>query len=448
MIFKARPYQLLVINRIVTDCAVAIWIDMGMGKTVATLTAFNELKYDRLAVGCMLVIAPKRVAQSTWVDEIKQWDHLKHLTSSIILGTEQQRKQALKVKADIYIINRENVAWLVGQRQANWPFKMVVIDESSSFKAADSVRFKALRIVRPQIERMVCLTGTPASNGLMDLWSQMYLLDQGQRLGKFVTNYRDRFFINANHQWWPKEGSTEKIYGLIEDICISMKSEDYLDLPKVVENTTSVVLTEAQMARYKVFERDRVLEMKDVNNITAVNAAVLTNKLLQYANGAIYDEDRIVHEVHNAKIEAIEEAVEALNGQTVMIAYSYKHDLERLKKALKSHGPRTLDTPQDIKDWNEGKIRVLLIHPASAGHGLNLQFGGHHIIWFGLTWSLELYQQLCKRLDRPGQKFPVVITRLVVKGTMDERVIPTIKGKAERQDALLEAVKVLINKYR
>jgi len=446
--YKARPYQGFTATRIIEDSCLGAFLGMGLGKTVSTLTAFEQLKYDRFEVDKMLIIAPKRVAQSVWSEEVLVWDHLSHLKVSVVIGTEKQRKMALQVKADIYTINRENVAWLVAQYQSAWPFKMVVIDESSSFKAADSVRFKALRIVRPMIDKMILLTGTPASNGLMDLWSQIYLLDQGQRLGKFITHYRDRFFTNIRHRWIPHEGAEQKIYDLISDICVSMSAEDYLDMPPVIESTVKVILSDAEMAKYKKFEEDRVLEMINMENITAVNAAVLTNKLLQFANGAIYDEDRQWHEMHKAKLEALEEAVEAANGQPVIVAYSYKHDLERIQKHLKAYNPRTLDKPSDITDWNAGKIQVLLTHPASAGHGLNLQFGGHHIIWFGLTWSLELDQQLCKRLDRPGQKFPVVITRLVVKGTMDERVLPALKEKRNQQDSLLEAVKVLIEKYK
>lgn len=448
MIYKPRHYQQFTTDLMQDRSCVGALLSMGLGKTVSALTAFNNLMYDSLTVDKVLIIAPKKVTESVWIDEIKKWDHLKHLRISIVLGTEKQRKKALAVKADIYAINRENVAWLVGLYQSAWPFKHIIIDESSSFKAADSVRFKALRTIRPYVERMVLLTGTPASNGLMDLWSQIYLLDQGQRLGKFITHYRDRFFMNIRHKWIPKEGAAEKIYELISDICVSMKSEDYLELPKCTVQDFIVRLSKEEKELYEKFERDRILEIEDVEDITAVNAAVLTNKLLQFANGAIYDEDKKWHELHTAKIEALEEIIESANGQPVIVAYAFKHDLERIKKALKAYAPRTLDKPEDIAEWNEGKIKVLLTHPLSAGHGLNLQFGGHILVWFGNTWSLEQYMQLNKRLDRPGQEMPVLIIRMIVEGTMDEDVIPALEGKAEQQDALMAAVRARIKKYR
>jgi SNF2 family DNA or RNA helicase len=450
MKYVPRKYQMYTTSRIISDPINGLLLDMGLGKTVSSLTAINDLIFDYLSTDKWLVVAPKRVAQTVWTDEILKWDHLKHLKISQVLGTERQRKEALKAKADIYIINRDNVAWLVTYYQSAWPFKNVVLDELSSFKSHDSVRFKSLRLVRPYMERVVGLTGTPATNGLMGLWSQMYLLDQGQRLGKFYTHYRDRFFESNKYsfKWKPKEGAEEKIYELISDICVSMKAEDYLELPGVTEQLITVRLSDQEMARYENFERDRILEIKDVNRITVSNAGIMAGKLLQYANGAIYDENKDWHEVHTAKIEAIVEAVEALNGKPVIIAYSYQHDKERLKKALKAFNPRVLEKPKDIEDWNKGKIQVFLMHPASGGHGLNLQFGGHHLFWFGQNWDLELEQQLNKRLDRPGQDHRVIIVKFVTEGTMDMDVIPAMRDKSDVQEALLKALKVRIEKYK
>ncbi len=450
MKYIARKYQAYSTNLILKMDCVALFLDMGLGKTVSSLTAVNDLLYDSLQQFKVLVIAPKRVAQWTWPGELGKWDHLKLLRMSVVVGTESHRKQALKDPADIYVINRENIPWLVAQYQSAWPFKMVIIDESSSFKAHDSARFKALKMVRPYIQRMILLTGTPTGNGLMDLWAQMYLIDQGLRLGKFITDFRNRFFYKQGFKYYPREGAEELIHKLISDVCVSMKSEDYLDLPKCTVQDFRVQLSQKEQMLYDEFERERVLDLgiTDVDEITAVNAAVLTGKLLQYANGAIYDADKNWHEVHNAKIEALEEILESSGEEPVMVAYQFQHDLIRLKKAFKHLNPRTLDTQKDIDDWNAGKIKLLFIHPQSAGHGLNLQFGGHIIVWFGNTWSLEYYQQLNKRLDRSGQKKPVLIIRIIVDNTMDDRVMPALEDKADRQDALMNAVKATLEKYK
>jgi len=449
MKYQARHYQKFSSDLILKKPFVGLFLDMGLGKTVSSLTAVNDLIYDWLSISKVLVIAPKRVAWSVWPAEQKKWDHLSLLRVAVVMGTEKQRKTALQSSADVYAINRENIPWLVAQYQAAWPFKMVIIDESSSFKSHDSARFKAMKMVRPFIERLILLTGTPAGNGLMDLWAQIYLLDQGQRLGKFITDYRDRFFIKKYFKYIPREGAEDQIYDLISDICVSMKAEDYLDLPKCTIQDFRVSLTPQELAKYEEFEKERVLDLniQDVNEITAVNAAVLTGKLLQFANGAIYDENKNWHVMHEAKIEALEEILEAAGDNPVMVAYSYKHDLERLKKHFKALNPRTLESQKDVDDWNAGKIKMLLLHPASGGHGLNLQFGGHIIVWFGNTWSLELYQQLNKRLDRPGQKHPVLIIRIIAEGTMDEKVIIINEEKAEGQETLMDAVKAVIKKY-
>jgi len=335
----------------------------------------------------------------------------------------------------------------VGQYQSAFPFDMIVIDELSSFKSSSAIRFKSLKLVRPKALRVVGLTGTPAPNGLIDLWAQIYLLDMGKRLGKFVTDFRDRFFIKKMHKYIPRKGSAENIQALISDICISMKAEDYLDLPKSIEKIMRVNLSPAEKARYDAFEEERVLEIGEIENITAVNSAALSTKLQQYANGAVYDENKDYHVVHDAKLEALEELVESANGEPVLVAYSYQHDCERIMQRLKAYKPVKLAGPQTIKDWNAGKIPVMLLHPASGGHGLNLQFGGHILVWFGHTWNLEWFQQLNCRLDRQGQQLPVIINRIVVTGTIDEDIVASNASKYGEQDAIMNAVRVRIDKY-
>lgn len=399
------------------------------------------------------MIAPLRVAQSTWSGEIEKWDHLRGLRLSKVLGNEKQRIEALNQPADLYIINRENTEWLVNYYGRKWPFDMVVIDELSSFKNPKSKRFRALRKVRPLIKRIVGLTGTPAPNGLIDLWSQVYLLDQGERLGKTLTGYRDRYFDpgrrnqNIVFEWIPKPFVEEAIYEKISDVCVSMKAEDWLQLPGRIDNVIEVELPEKAKSQYKQLEKDLTLPLVD-SDVTAANAAVLTNKLLQMANGAIYDEFSDAKEIHSAKLDALEEAVEAANGKPVLVVYTYQHDLDRIKRQLKKYNPRTLNGDQDVRDWNEGKIQVLLLHPASGGHGLNLQAGGNIVIWFGLTWSLEWYQQTNARLHRQGQTERVIIHHIVAKGTMDEEVLKALTGKAATQNGLMEAVKAKIEQYK
>lgn len=453
MRFIPYDYQKIAIEKIINLPAVGLFLEMGLGKTVSALTAIQELLYDRFEVSKVLVIAPLRVAQSTWSGEIEKWDHLQGLRLAKVLGSEKQRIGALHQPADIYIINRENTEWLVDYYGRKWPFDMVVIDELSSFKNPRSKRFRALRKVRPLIKRIVGLTGTPAPNGLIDLWSQIYLLDQGERLGKTLTGYRDRYFDpgrrnqNIVFEWIPKPFAEERIYEKISDICVSMKAEDWLQLPERIDNVIEVELPEKAKSQYNQLEKDLILPLLD-SDVTAANAAVLTNKLLQMANGAIYDEFGEAKEIHDAKLEALEEVVEAANGKPVLVAYSYRHDLARIKSRLKKYNPRTLDSDQDIRDWNAGKIQVLLIHPASGGHGLNLQTGGNIIVWFGLTWSLEWYQQTIARLYRQGQTERVIVHHIVAKGTMDEQVLKALTGKAATQNSLMEAVKVKIEQYK
>ena len=371
-----------------------------------------------------------------------------------MLGTEKKRKAALKADADIYVINRENVVWLVAQLKGWWPFDMIVIDELSSFKSNTAARFKALRQVRPMTSRVVGLTGTPAPNGLIDLWPQMYLLDMGERLEKTITAYRAKYFRpgRTNGQvvfdYKPNTGSEEAIYKKISDICISMKADDYLDLPDMIEIPVEVSMNERQMKQYEKFEEEQVLKLQEEGDISAVNAAALSNKLLQYANGAIYDAERNIHELHEAKLDALEEIVEAANGSPVLVFYSFRHDVARILKRLKLYHPKEIGGQEDIQAWNEGKIPVMLAHPASAGHGLNLQKGGHIMVWFGLPWSLELYQQANARLHRQGQSQPVRNYIIMTKGTMDADVRKALSGKTDRQAAHMEAVKARIEKWR
>lgn len=400
----------------------------------------------------MLVIAPLRVAESVWIDEAAKWDHLKPLKLSRVLGSQKQRLAALATPADIYLINRENVEWLVEHYGETWPFDMVVVDELSSFKSPKARRFKALRKVRPLVKRIVGLTGTPAPNGLIDLWPQVYLLDQGERLGKTVTGYRSRYFEPGRgdrsrrivYSWDLKSGAEEAIHAKIADICVSMKAADWLELPERITNIVPVRLPEKAAAQYKQLERKLLLPFGE-GDVVADTAAVLSNKLLQLANGAVYDESGGVQEIHQEKLNVLEDLIEAASGKPVLVFYNYRHDLDRLLKRFPQ--AKTLAGAADITSWNSGRIPLLLAHPASAGHGLNLQAGGHIIVWFGLTWSLELYQQANARLDRQGQQHNVIIHHLVAENTMDEQVMQALGSKTAGQESLLAAVKARIEKY-
>ena len=450
-----HEYQHTAIQHIIEHPYGALLMEMGLGKSISTLTAIKKLMDEYLEVNKVLVIAPKRVAESTWSDEIAKWEHLKGLTISKILGTERQRKAALKAAANIFVINRENVVWLVSHLQGYWPFDMVVIDELSSFKSSKSARFRALRLVRPKTNRVIGLTGTPVPNGLIDLWAQLYLLDLGERLGKTITSYRSKYFRpgRSNGQivfdYKLNSGSEEAIYKQISDICISMKAEDYLQLPERIDRTVEVHLSEKMMNQYLGFEKEQVLALENEDgDIPAVNAAALSNKLLQFANGAIYDSDRNVHDLHSEKLEALEEIVESANGQPVLVFFSFRHDVSRILRKLRIYHPKEIGGPEDIKAWNEGGIPVLLAHPAGAGHGLNLQAGGHIVVWFGLPWSSELYLQANARLYRQGQNKPVIIHHLIAKGTMDEDVMKALASKIDKQEALMQAVKARIRRWR
>lgn len=450
--FIPHDYQEYSIKKIIENNQAGLFLDMGMGKTVSTLTAVSELMHNYFDVQKTLVIAPLRVAKYTWSEEVQKWDHLRYLKISKILGSKKQRLKALNEPADIYIINRENVVWLVEHFEKRWPFDMVVIDELSSFKSNKSKRFRALRKVRPFIKRIVGLTGTPTPNGLIDLWPQMYLLDQGERLGKTITGYRERYFVPgksdpARHivfEWIPKKHAEERIYEKISDICVSMKSIDFLDLPDRVDHEIKVKLSKTAREKYEQLEKDLLLPFQD-SDVVADSAAVLSSKLLQLANGAVYDEVKQVQHIHDDKLDALEELVEQANGKPVLVFYNFRHDLDRLKERFKD--AVHLQTDEEYRRWNKGEIPILLTHPASAGHGLNMQDGGNIIIWFGLTWSLELYQQANARLHRQGQKQTVHVYHIIADDTVDERVMKALKSKTLTQDELMEAVKARIRKH-
>ncbi len=458
MIFKPHAYQQHCIDEIIRIKKLGLFLDMGLGKTVTTLTAIRELKYNRFLVRKVLVIAPKKVAEGTWTKEKDKWDHTRILRVSPVLGSQAKRIRALNTPADIYIINRENVCWLVDYYRNAWPFDMVVIDESSSFKSHSAKRFKALAGISPHIDRLVELTGTPSPNGLEDLWSQIYLLDEGERLGKRYTQFRERYFQPDKrgadgmvYSYEAKPGTEESILERISDICISMKAEDYLQLPDITYHEIPVELDAKSRRAYVDLERQMVLELpEEEGDISVTSAAALSNKLLQLANGAIYDEDRKVHEIHGCKIEAFLELIESLQGKPALVFYNFQHDRDRILEALtgKSLRVRELKTTQDEDDWNNRRIDILLAHPASSAYGLNLQQGGNHVIWFGLTWNYELYTQANKRLHRQGQTEKVIIHHLVCTDTRDEDVMEALHRKDDVQSWVMESLKARIRRYR
>ena len=451
--YKPHSYQTYCRDKIIELPNIALFLEMGLGKTAITLDAIKELRYNYFSAGKVLIIAPKKVAESTWDSEATKWQELSGLTFSRVLGTAAQRVAALQAPADIYLINRENTAWLVEYYGRRWPFDMVVIDESSSFKSHRAKRFKALKLVRCRIKRMVLLTGTPSPKSLIDLWAQLYLLDEGKRLGRTISSYRDTYFVPDKRNqttifsYAPREGADREIYNRISDICISMRSADYLELPELIYDDVPVMLDEKATRIYKKLERETLLQIDDDTAITAGTAAVLTNKLLQLCNGAVYDENGVVIELQECKLEALVETVEQLGDEHAMICYNFKHDKDRLLRALASSGKRVAvyEGPKQEQEWNAGQIDLLLVQPASCGYGLNLQQGGHHIIWFGLTWSLELYQQTNKRLHRQGQDHPVIVHHLLVQGGVDEDVLASLQYKGDSQDHLLNALKARIS---
>lgn len=456
MKYNPHDYQKYAIQYIMEHPIAAVILAMGMGKTSITLTAIEELMYDSFEICKVLIIAPLRVASTVWSDEIKQWDHLKHLSYSKILGTEKERLAAISKDADIYLINRENLQWLIEKSGMEFDYDMVVIDELSSFKNWSSKRFKAFMKVRPRVKRVVGLTGTPSSNGLMDLFAEFKILDMGERLGRFITRYRTNYFkpdrmngqIVYSYQSLP--GAEERIYDKISDITISMKAMDHLNMPELVNTRYPVYMDEKEEQLYKNMKNDLMLPFIGEEEITAANAAALSNKLCQMANGAVYSDNQQVMHIHDRKLDALEDIIEAANGNPILVAYWFQHDFERIiikLKALKIDYAR-LTKEDSIRKWNKGEISVGLIHPASAGHGLNLQSGGSTLVWFGLTWSLELYQQTNARLYRQGQTKTVVIHHLITMGTVDEDVILTLEKKDVRQNALIQAVRARIGGIR
>ena len=455
MKFVPHQYQEYAIQRIIETPYIALLLDMGLGKTVSTLTAIDQLLKD-FEIIKPLVIAPLRVAENTWPAEIEKWDHLRHLKIAKMLGSVEQRRKALQTEADIYIINRENVEWLVRELGSKWDFDMVVIDESSSFKNHQSKRFRALRRVRPMIKRIVALTGTPAPNSLMDLWAQIYLLDQGERLGKTITGFREKYFVpgarngHIVYNWREKEGAEERIYQAISDIAVSMKAEDWLELPEKIEQDVRLKLTGKPLELYKKLEHDLLLEYEDAD-VVAQTAAVLSNKLLQMASGAVYDEQRGVKHIHDVKLDQLEDDIEAANGKPVMVFYYYQHSLDRIMRRFPQARVLRKGSAgnEDIRAWNNDEIPLLCLHPKSAGHGLNLQGSScQTLIWFDQIWSLEEYMQANARVHRQGQRNRVLIRRYVVEGTMDEEAVAAIGRKETGQDALMEAVKARIEKVK
>ena len=457
MQFVPHAYQKHCIDKIIELDKVGLFLGMGLGKTVTTLTAIKELKYNRFQVRKVLIIAPKKVAEGTWTKEKDKWDHTQMLRVSPVLGSEKKRIKAINTPSDLYVINRENVVWLVDYYRNAWPFDMIVIDESSSFKNHSAKRFKALVQVMSKIKRLVELTGTPSPNGLNDLWSQIYLLDEGRRLGKQYGQFRERYFDPGRrgpqgfvYDYDPKDGAEQSILSAISDICISMKAEDYLQLPDMVIHEIPVSLDAKAEKAYKELERKMILELPENEEISVTSAAALSNKLLQLANGAVYDEEHKAHEVHTSKLDAFLELVESLQGKPLLVFYNFQHDKERILKVLgtKKLRVKELKTVQDEDDWNHQEIDILLTHPASSAYGLNLQQGGNHVCWFGLTWNYELYTQANKRLHRQGQTEKVIVHHLICSGTRDEDVVKALKKKEGVQDFVMESLMARIRKVR
>ena len=456
MRYEPYQYQRTATQWIIDKPHCGLFLDMGLGKTVSTLTAVQQL-IDDCEISSVLVVAPKKVAETTWSTEAEKWDHLASLRVAKVLGTEKQRSAALESKADVYVTSRDLFVWLVTRYKGHLPFDVLVIDELTSFKSNRSQRFKAMRIALPSVKRVVGLTGTPAPNGLIDLWAQMYCIDQGERLGKSISRYRDTYFVQ--HKWNNivvrcdlRKGAEKIIRDKIADVCLSMQANDYLDLPAMITHTVSVELSDKTMREYQAFERDKVMQFTadhadEPANVLANSAAGLLNKLSQYANGAVYDEERQVHEIHDEKIDRLVEIVEAANGSSVLVFYQYKHDVPRIAAKLKGYRVRTYEGEADLLAWNAGEIDVLLAHPASTAYGLNMQQGGHYIVWFGTGWNLEHYQQANARLHRQGQRYPVTVYKLICRGTVDERAAAAIESKKGVQQGLLDSLNHLIRQY-
>lgn len=456
MIYRPYKYQERATRFVIDHPECGLLLDMGLGKSVITLTALQEL-IDECEISRALVVAPKKVAETTWTTEAAKWNHLQGMTVAKVMGTEKQRKMALAQKADIYVIGRDNFVWLVGLYGGQLPFDVLVIDELTSFKNSKSQRFKAMRIARPTVKRVIGLTGTPAPNGLMDLWGQMYCIDMGQRLGRSVTRYRESHF--ETHSWNNivvrcdvKKGHEDIIRNSISDICLTMQAKDYLQLPDLMIHTVAVELSPATRSAYNRFEREKVLEFRqehdgEPTNILANSAAGLMNKLAQFANGAVYDDCREVHEIHSEKVDRLAEIVEGATDSGVLIFYQFKHDIPRIIRKLKGYRVEVYQGEKQLNDWNAGKIDVLLAHPASTAYGLNMQQGGHYIVWFGTGWDLELYQQANARLHRQGQRHPVTVYKLIAEGTVDERSSAALESKRARQQSLLDSLDYLMKKH-
>ena len=456
MKFRPYEYQQTAIKWIIDNPRCGLFLDMGLGKTVSTLTAIQQLM-DDCEISRTLVVAPKKVAETTWTTEAQKWDHLKSLKVAKVMGTEKQRKLALAEKADVYVIGRDSFVWLVGIFGGMLPFDVLVIDELTSFKSSKSNRFKAMRMATPTAKRVIGLTGTPAPNGLIDLWAQMYCIDMGERLGRSVTKYRETYF--ETHKWNNiivrcnvKKGYDEVIRKKIADICLSMQAKDYLQLPDLINHTIKVQLSTATMQAYTKFEREKVLQFQDEHqgetaNVLAQSAAGLMNKLSQFANGAIYDEDRNVHNVHDEKLDRLAEIIEAANGSSVLVFYQYKHDAARIAEKFKGYRVKVYTDEKQLIEWNAGQVDILLAHPASTAFGLNMQDGGHYIVWFSTGWNLELYQQANARLHRQGQQYPVQVYNLVCSGTVDERAVTALENKKGVQQGLLDSLNYLIRKH-
>lgn len=446
-------YQLDGIDHILDNSHWGLFLDMGLGKTITVLTAADILLFEEMAITKLLIIAPKRVVESVWEQEAAKWEHTAHLKFSKIAGNPKQRLAAIRKPAHIYLLGRDNVSWLCGQYgHGRLPFDGLVVDESSSFKNHASERFKSLKQVQPYFKVVGLLAGTPMPNSLLDLWPQIYLLDRGKRLGKNITAYREGYFNSVSRGGFTRYEAHEKlkdeIYELIGDVCISMKAEDYLDMPKRITNDVFIDMPDSLKKKYRFFEKEKVLELMESGRpITAANAGVLCNKLLQFANGAVYDENKAVHVIHDLKLEALEEIMESAQGSPVLVAYSFQVDANRILKHFRKYKPRKMETDKDVRDWNAGKIPMMIMHPASGGHGLNLQYGGHTFVHYGQNWSLELVQQFNARIDRQGQKRQVIEHRIILKGSMDEKVILAQNEKNEGQSALMEAVKHSIREY-
>jgi hypothetical protein len=450
MLFKPFPYQKFAGDHILNNPHCGVFLDMGLGKTAITLTSFKKL-LDELMILKPLIIATKRVAETVWAEECEKWDHLKHLKVIKVLGSEKERIAALQTEGDFHVINRENVSWLINYYKSKFPFDALIIDESSSFKSHKAGRFRSLKMIQPKLSRVVELTGTPAPNGYMDLWSQLYLLDKGKRLGENISEYRRIYFDigkaegHVVYKYNVKREAVKIIQNKISDICISMKTCDYRkDLPKVVDNVIKIKMPDDLKEQYKEFEKQQILWLRDQGQITAINKAALINKLLQFTNGQVYDEKKRSHWIHDLKIDALGELIEEANGQPLIVAYLYKHDATRI---IEKYDARELKRKSDVDDWNAEKIPLLVCHPASAGHGLNLQYGGHLLCWYGMNWSLELTNQFDKRIDRPGQQYTVINNKLLLQGTWDEVVRKRLIYKDDEQNIFMDAIKARIKEY-